>query len=122
MLAGEILRTTKALGPRADGMAVINWTYPLCLMEQCTHSIKLSNAAKVAQRKTRSRDGCNMSELKSKNTRKHTAESPDFSRRSFLATAGTVGVVAAFDARDLKAETQPTDQTGTNDQLGTVSL
>jgi xanthine dehydrogenase YagT iron-sulfur-binding subunit len=30
--------------------------------------------------------------------------------------------VAAFDARDLKAETQPTDQTGTDDQPGTVSL
>jgi xanthine dehydrogenase YagT iron-sulfur-binding subunit len=63
-----------------------------------------------------------MSEQKSKDTRKHNADSPDFSRRSFLATAGTVGVVAAFDARDLKAETQPTDQTGTDDQPGTVSL
>jgi xanthine dehydrogenase YagT iron-sulfur-binding subunit len=63
-----------------------------------------------------------MSEQKSKDTRKYNAESPDFSRRSFLATAGTVGVVAAFDARDLKAETQPTDQTGTDDQPGTVSL
>ena len=63
-----------------------------------------------------------MSEQKSKDTRKHNAESPDFSRRSFLATAGTVGVVAAFDARDLKAETQPTDQTGTDDQPGMVSL
>lgn len=63
-----------------------------------------------------------MSEQKSKETIKHNAESPDFSRRSFLATAGTVGVVAAFDARDLKAETHPTDQTGTDDQLGTVSL
>jgi xanthine dehydrogenase YagT iron-sulfur-binding subunit len=63
-----------------------------------------------------------MSEQKSKDTRKYNAESPDFSRRSFLATAGTVGVVAAFDARDLKAETQPTDQAGTDDQPATVSL
>jgi xanthine dehydrogenase YagT iron-sulfur-binding subunit len=63
-----------------------------------------------------------MSEQKSKDTGKHNAESPDFSRRSFLATAGTVGAVAAFNARELKAETQPTDQTGTDDQPGTVSL
>jgi xanthine dehydrogenase YagT iron-sulfur-binding subunit len=63
-----------------------------------------------------------MSEQKSKDTRKNNAESRDFSRRSFLATAGTVGVVAAFDARELKAETQPSGQTGTDDQPGTVPL
>lgn len=31
-------------------------------------------------------------------------------------------MVAAFDVRDLKAETQSADQTGTDDQPGTVSL
>jgi xanthine dehydrogenase YagT iron-sulfur-binding subunit len=61
-----------------------------------------------------------MSEQKS--NRRHGAESHDFSRRSFLATAGTIGVVAALDARDVEAESQPSDQTGTDDRPGTAPL
>jgi xanthine dehydrogenase YagT iron-sulfur-binding subunit len=51
-------------------------------------------------------------------------ESPDFTRRSFLATAtaGTIGVVAALDARDAKAESQPGDQTGAEDVPGNVAV
>lgn len=91
-------------------------------MDQCAHPIKYLSLLTRRNEWLNLRNGCNMSEQKSKGTIKHNAGAPDFSRRSFLATAGTVGVVAAFDARDLKAETQPTDQTGTDDQLGTVSL
>jgi xanthine dehydrogenase YagT iron-sulfur-binding subunit len=61
-----------------------------------------------------------MSEHKS--NRRRGAESHDFSRRSFLATAGTIGVVAALDARDVEAESQPSDQTGTDDRPGTAPL
>ena len=46
-----------------------------------------------------------------------------FSRRSFLTTAGTVGVVAALDARPLAAENPSTDRPEIDDQsTGTVSL
>lgn len=63
-----------------------------------------------------------MSERKSTDTRRHDAESPDFGRRSFLATAETMGVVAALDAHDVKAGSQPTDLAGTDDRLGTIPL
>jgi xanthine dehydrogenase YagT iron-sulfur-binding subunit len=44
---------------------------------------------------------------------KHNRQSPDFTRRSFLATAtaGTIGVVAALDVGDVQAQSQPADQT-----------
>ena len=46
-----------------------------------------------------------------------------FSRRSFLTTAGTVGVVAALDARPLVAENTSADHPEIDDQsTGTVSL
>jgi len=46
-----------------------------------------------------------------------------FSRRSFLTTAGTVGVVAALDARPLVAENHSADHSEIDDQsTGTVSL
>ena len=45
-----------------------------------------------------------MSEQKSKKARKHRAGVPGLSRRSFLTTAGTAGVVAAIDARDLTGQ------------------
>jgi xanthine dehydrogenase YagT iron-sulfur-binding subunit len=64
-----------------------------------------------------------MSEQKFKGARNHDGKSPDFSRRSFLATAGTIGVVAAaLDTRDVKAESQPGDQTGADDRPGTMPL
>jgi xanthine dehydrogenase YagT iron-sulfur-binding subunit len=63
-----------------------------------------------------------MWEQKSKETGRHDAESPDLSRRSFLATAGTIGVVAALDVRDVGAETQSGDQPGIGDRPGTVPL
>lgn len=48
---------------------------------------------------------------------------PGFSRRSFLTTAGTVGVVAALDARPLTAENPSTDYPEIDDQsAATVSL
>lgn len=63
-----------------------------------------------------------MSEQKAKETRRRDAESPDVGRRSFLATAGTMGIFAALDAREAEAGTQPGDQAGTGDQPGTVPL
>jgi xanthine dehydrogenase YagT iron-sulfur-binding subunit len=50
-------------------------------------------------------------------------DAPAFSRRSFLTTAGTVGVVAALDARPLVAENPSTDHPEIDDRsAGTVSL
>jgi xanthine dehydrogenase YagT iron-sulfur-binding subunit len=50
-------------------------------------------------------------------------DAPGFSRRSFLTTAGTVGVVAALDTRPLVAEHPSTDQPEIDNQsAGTVSL
>jgi xanthine dehydrogenase YagT iron-sulfur-binding subunit len=60
-----------------------------------------------------------MSEQKFKKPRRHKPESPDLSRRSFLTSAGTIGIVAALDARDAQAETPLGDQT---DRPGTVPL
>jgi xanthine dehydrogenase YagT iron-sulfur-binding subunit len=50
-----------------------------------------------------------MSEQKSKRARKQGADVPGLSRRSFLTTAGTAGVVAAVDARDLMGESPSAD-------------
>jgi xanthine dehydrogenase YagT iron-sulfur-binding subunit len=66
--------------------------------------------------------GALMSKQKSKEPQGQDADTPDFSRRSFLATAGTIGVVTALDARDVEAQSQPSDQTGTDDRPGTVPL
>jgi xanthine dehydrogenase YagT iron-sulfur-binding subunit len=63
-----------------------------------------------------------MSEQKSKGPTEQGADGATFSRRSFLTTAGTVGVVAALDARDLVAQSRPTDHPEIDDQLGTVPL
>jgi xanthine dehydrogenase YagT iron-sulfur-binding subunit len=63
-----------------------------------------------------------VSEQKSKETRIHDTELPDPSRRSFLATAGTIGVAAALDARDAKAQTAPAEQTEAAPRSGTVPL
>src|SRR5262245_60484905 len=45
-----------------------------------------------------------MSDQKSREPRHYDAERQGLSRRTFLATSGTAGVVAALDARDLMAE------------------
>ena len=63
-----------------------------------------------------------MSEQKSKGPREQGADGANFSRRSFLTTAGTVGVVAALDARDLVAQSPPADQPEINERPGTVPL
>jgi xanthine dehydrogenase YagT iron-sulfur-binding subunit len=63
-----------------------------------------------------------MSEQKSKGPREQGEYGAAFSRRSFLTTAGTVGVFAALDARDLVAQSAPTDRTEIDDRLGTVPL
>jgi xanthine dehydrogenase YagT iron-sulfur-binding subunit len=63
-----------------------------------------------------------MSEQKSKETSGDGSERPDFSRRSFLATAGSIGVVAALDGGDAKAETQPAEESGADDRPGTAPL
>ena len=50
-------------------------------------------------------------------------DAPGFSRRSFLTTAGTAGVVAALDARPLVAENPSKDHPEIDDQSpGTVAL
>jgi xanthine dehydrogenase YagT iron-sulfur-binding subunit len=63
-----------------------------------------------------------MSEQNSKNSKKRAVESPDLSRRSFLATAGTIGVAAALEGGDVKAQNQPDEQAATEDRSGTVAL
>jgi xanthine dehydrogenase YagT iron-sulfur-binding subunit len=62
-----------------------------------------------------------VTEQKSKETRRHHAESSDLSRRSFLSTAG-IGLVAALDAPDVQAESQPGAQTTANERPGTAPL
>jgi xanthine dehydrogenase YagT iron-sulfur-binding subunit len=63
-----------------------------------------------------------ISDQEFKKPKRGNANAPGFSRRSFLATAGTAGVVAALDARDLVAQRAPADQPELDDQSGTVSL
>jgi xanthine dehydrogenase YagT iron-sulfur-binding subunit len=63
-----------------------------------------------------------ISDQESKKPRNGDVNAPGFSRRSFLATAGTAGVVAALDARDLVAQGLPADQPEMDDPPGTVSL
>jgi xanthine dehydrogenase YagT iron-sulfur-binding subunit len=49
-------------------------------------------------------------------------DAPGLSRRSFLARTGTVGVVAALDARDLAAQSEPATAAGTSEPAGTVPI
>jgi xanthine dehydrogenase YagT iron-sulfur-binding subunit len=63
-----------------------------------------------------------MSKQKPKHVNRRDAGTPDLSRRSFLTSAGTIGVVAALEARDVKAESQPADQTSTDNRPGTAPL
>ena len=64
-----------------------------------------------------------MSEYKAKEI-KQNRESPDFGRRSFLATAtvGTIGIVAALDVPKAEAQSPPGDETGSDERPGTVPL
>jgi xanthine dehydrogenase YagT iron-sulfur-binding subunit len=63
-----------------------------------------------------------MPEHKPKAPRKHHAAVPGLSRRSFLTTAGTAGVVAALDGRDLMAQRPSVDQPQTDDRVGTAEV
>jgi xanthine dehydrogenase YagT iron-sulfur-binding subunit len=47
---------------------------------------------------------------------------PGLSRRSFLATTGTAGIVAAIDAREVMGQTAPANSPELNDRHGTVAL
>src|SRR5919198_3217193 len=47
---------------------------------------------------------------------------PGLSRRSFLATAGTAGIVAAMDAHDAMAQRSAADPQGSDDRRGTVAV
>jgi xanthine dehydrogenase YagT iron-sulfur-binding subunit len=62
-----------------------------------------------------------MSDQGSREAGRHDAERQGLSRRTFLATSGTVGVVAALDARDLVAQSAAVD-IATNERPGTVPL
>src|SRR5688572_1778967 len=63
-----------------------------------------------------------MSKQKPKHVNRRDAGTPDLSRRSFLTSAGTIGVVAALEPRDVKAESRPADQTSTDNRPGTAPL
>jgi xanthine dehydrogenase YagT iron-sulfur-binding subunit len=52
-------------------------------------------------------DGGDMSQSESNELRGSAGDQPGFNRRTFLATAGTAGVVAALDARTLMGQAQP---------------
>jgi xanthine dehydrogenase YagT iron-sulfur-binding subunit len=47
---------------------------------------------------------------------------PGLSRRSFLATTGTAGMVAAIDVRDVMGQTPPANPPETNNRHGTVPI
>jgi xanthine dehydrogenase YagT iron-sulfur-binding subunit len=47
---------------------------------------------------------------------------PGLSRRSFLATTGTAGMVAATDVRDVRRQTPPANPSETNNRHGTVPI
>jgi xanthine dehydrogenase YagT iron-sulfur-binding subunit len=59
-----------------------------------------------------------MSERKSEKPREHGAGTFDLSRRSFLTTAGTAGVVAAFDVRDVWGASPPATRPAADDLDG----
>jgi xanthine dehydrogenase YagT iron-sulfur-binding subunit len=63
-----------------------------------------------------------MSEHKSKEPRTLGADMPSLSRRSFLATAGTAGIVAGLDARGVRGQSPPADPPGIDNRDGTVAV
>ena len=63
-----------------------------------------------------------MSEQKPKGARKRRATARGLSRRSFLTTAGTAGVVAALDGRELIAQTASAAQPQIDERLGGMQV
>ena len=63
-----------------------------------------------------------MSDQKSKKARERSADVPGLSRRSFLTTAGTAGVVAGIDARDLMGQSPSADPPGGRPGTAPVTL
>ena len=63
-----------------------------------------------------------MSEQKPRERRKRRANAGGLSRRSFLTTAGTAGVVAALDGRELIAQTASAAQPQIDERLGAMQL
>jgi xanthine dehydrogenase YagT iron-sulfur-binding subunit len=63
-----------------------------------------------------------MSDQRSREPGQHDAERQRLSRRTFLATSGTAGVVAALDARDLVAQSAAAGDVAANERPGTVPL
>jgi xanthine dehydrogenase YagT iron-sulfur-binding subunit len=78
-------------------------------------------------RSAREKDGLTltgetMSEQKSQKIGTQHADALGLSRRSFLASTATVGVVAARDAREVLAQGSPTSESATLERPGTVPL
>ena len=63
-----------------------------------------------------------MSEQNPEGPGKHPGDGHGFSRRSFLTTAGTAGVIAALDGRDLMAQSSPADPPQPPDRAGAVPV
>jgi xanthine dehydrogenase YagT iron-sulfur-binding subunit len=63
-----------------------------------------------------------MSDQKSRESGQYDAERQGLSRRTFLATSGTAGVVAALDARDLVAQGAAAGDVAAGERPGTVPL
>ena len=63
-----------------------------------------------------------MSEQKPRERRKRRANAGGLSRRSFLTTAGTAGVVAALDGRELIAQPASAGQPQIDERLGATQL
>ena len=63
-----------------------------------------------------------MSDQKRKAPRKHHADVQGLSRRSFLTTAGTAGVAAALDGRELMAQSPSAAPPQIDDRVGAVQV
>lgn len=63
-----------------------------------------------------------MSDQKSREPGQYDAGRQSLSRRTFLATSGTAGVVAALDTRDLTAQSVGAGDLASNERPGTVPL
>lgn len=63
-----------------------------------------------------------MSKQKPKEPRNDRVDVPGLSRRSFLSTAGTVGIIAALDGRDVMAESPSASPPEIDDRVGTVQV
>jgi xanthine dehydrogenase YagT iron-sulfur-binding subunit len=63
-----------------------------------------------------------MSDQKPQGPGRHHADGHGLSRRSFLTTAGTAGVIAALDGRDLMAQSPPAGPHQPDDRVGAVQV